>query len=100
LFGGRLPHRSRFSKAGISWLRPPKDLATAHSSSATPSSSHWWPHESQAHLYFWEDSSVAIAGAEVRPSKTTSMEWHLGQRTGSSSSSWFFSFGVGSSSGS
>src|SRR5277367_6375702 len=67
-----------------------------HSSLATPSSSHRYPQESQVHLYFWEGSSAAIPGSDARPSKTTSAEWHLGQRTGSSSST-SGSFGVGSS---
>src|ERR1035441_4876759 len=80
-------------------LRPSRDLPRPHSSFATPSSSHRGPHESQVHLYFWEESSVATTSVEVPPSKTTSADWHLGQRTTSSSSS-SFSFGVGSSSGS
>src|SRR5713226_4591633 len=65
----------------------PRDLSFVHSCFATPSSSQWWPHESQVHLYFWEESSVATTSVEVPPSKTTSVEWHLGQRTTSSSSS-------------
>src|SRR5208282_2918989 len=55
--------------------------------------------ECQDHSNFWEDSSLAFASSEVRPSKTTSSEWHLGQRTTTSSSSGF-SFGAGSSAGS
>src|ERR1700739_2670783 len=65
--------------------------AVHYPSTATPSSSHRQPHESQVHLYFEQEFSVAPVRSVLRPSKMTSVDWHLGQRTGISagSSSYF-----------
>jgi hypothetical protein len=60
---------SAFRKPGIPGRRTPRYLATAHCSFRTPSSSHWWPHESQPLLpiepfryYQYGDRTVRLDG--------------------------------------
>src|SRR5258708_1857297 len=77
----------------------PREIQTGDYCSRTmPSSSHWWPQVSQVHWNLGGESSGATA-IEVWLSKITSVEWHLGQRTGSSARPSSGS-GFGSSSGS